>query len=121
MTYECECALGYEGKNCEQQIDYCMLNKPCLNGGTCSNIRQTRREKQLLYKCECAAGWRGVNCTQDIDECSLMRSQSITACSGNGECQNTRGSFRCDCEEFHYGKLDKTKAILTALISKVIS
>jgi len=30
----------------------------------------------------------------DIDECNIMR-----GVCGNGTCQNTNGSFTCDCEE----------------------
>ena len=37
--YSCDCAQGYEGYNCDQQIDYCReLNKNCLNGGTCRSL-----------------------------------------------------------------------------------
>ena len=33
----------------------------------------------------------------DIDECSLSGSEN--AVCHNGECQNLRGGFRCDCFE----------------------
>ncbi len=33
--YVCECVEGYEGKNCETEIDECLSN-PCSNGGTCT-------------------------------------------------------------------------------------
>jgi len=30
----CSCMTGYNGKNCEVDINYCDPN-PCENGGTC--------------------------------------------------------------------------------------
>jgi hypothetical protein len=36
--YRCDCPQGYEGKNCESQIDYCVkLNVHCQNGGSCKS------------------------------------------------------------------------------------
>ena len=32
--YECECAAGFEGGDCERETNECTSN-PCLNGGTC--------------------------------------------------------------------------------------
>jgi hypothetical protein len=36
--YRCDCPQGYEGKNCDYQIDYCVkLNVHCQNGGSCKS------------------------------------------------------------------------------------
>ena len=34
--YQCRCASGYYGINCERFIDYCS-SQPCLNGGICKS------------------------------------------------------------------------------------
>lgn len=99
LTYECACPLGYEGKNCQEQIDFCALYEPCSNGASCTNLYNAQ-----IYKCSCAKGWKGVNCTQDIDECDLMRSRFQLACSGNGQCINTRGDHKCACNQYYYGR-----------------
>ena len=33
--YTCVCRLGYEGTNCETEINECELYQPCQNGATC--------------------------------------------------------------------------------------
>ncbi len=35
LDYVCDCAAGYEGKNCSPEPDKCVPN-PCMNGGTCT-------------------------------------------------------------------------------------
>ena len=93
------CATGYEGKRCENLIDFCGLYEPCRNEAACANSNGS----QPFYKCSCAKGWKGVNCTQDIDECTQMRNKLITPCSGHGQCINTKGAYKCVCNEFRYG------------------
>ena len=34
QDYNCICASGYTGQNCERQIDFCATT-PCQNGATC--------------------------------------------------------------------------------------
>ena len=99
LSYQCMCSVGFKGKNCEEKIDYCKLYEPCDNGASCVN----QDEVYPFYKCSCKKGWTGVNCTQDVDECTQMRNKLITPCSGHGQCINTRGSFKCICNEYHYG------------------
>ncbi|XP_018587917.2 protein HEG-like isoform X1 [Scleropages formosus] len=57
----------------------------CANGGTCVNGGDGRR------RCVCLPLWTGHDCTVDVDEC-------ISApCPGDSRCENTRGSFTCEC------------------------
>ena len=36
--YRCDCPQGYEGFNCDTQINFCIkLNANCQNGGTCNS------------------------------------------------------------------------------------
>lgn len=43
--------LGYEGTNCETNIDDCAGN-PCVNGGTCTDQVNT-------FTCQCQSGYEG--------------------------------------------------------------
>ncbi|XP_027057315.1 oncoprotein-induced transcript 3 protein-like, partial [Pocillopora damicornis] len=52
--YTCLCKPGYQGKNCEQDVNEC-VTKPCRNGGTCENL-------QGSYRCKCKAGFLGKHC-----------------------------------------------------------
>ena len=52
--YLCACAPGYEGDNCEIDIDFC-APEPCLNGATCVDLVEG-------YECTCPPGWEGDNC-----------------------------------------------------------
>jgi len=117
----CTCAAGYEGTNCETNIDDCDPN-PCQNGGTCNDgvdsytcsclagYTGTNCETEALdcsdnpcvngtcvdtgpgaYECTCDSGWEGDNCDSNIDDCTP------NPCANNGTCVDGLGSFTCDC------------------------
>ena len=52
--YHCSCVPGWEGTDCDMEVDECAPG-PCLNGGICSvsamptHIAFTARSSQLLY------------------------------------------------------------------------
>ncbi|XP_025084650.1 fibrillin-1-like isoform X2 [Pomacea canaliculata] len=84
VTGNCTCKHGWNGTNCNVDIDEC-LSSPCLNG-SCTNINGS-------YTCSCSPGsfLRPDNVTcQDIDECQS------TPCV-NGNCTNLNNSFSCSC------------------------
>ena len=37
LSYTCNCVEGFEGQNCEQDIDDC-ADDPCLNNATCTDL-----------------------------------------------------------------------------------
>ncbi len=43
--FNCTCAPGWEGKNCERKINYC-YNQLCNNNGVCRSLL-------LNYSCDC--------------------------------------------------------------------
>ncbi|PSN38075.1 hypothetical protein C0J52_00824 [Blattella germanica] len=94
----CRCALGYEGKYCEREIDECEIDSdkgsPCRHGGVCT-------DKVGGYDCNCSStGYEGVDCTVDIDECAF----GDLPC-GTGRCINIPGSFKCQCPDGKCGPL----------------
>ena len=52
--YTCLCADGYEGDNCDGNVNDCAEN-PCSNGGTCY-------DEVNGYRCDCVAGYTGPSC-----------------------------------------------------------
>jgi len=52
--YNCVCASGYEGTNCQTDINECASN-PCHNGGACSDHVNS-------YTCTCSQEYFGANC-----------------------------------------------------------
>ena len=58
--YECDCIVGYEGKQCQTNIDECN-SAPCINGKCTDEVN--------AYRCLCEEGYDGVNCERNIDEC----------------------------------------------------
>lgn len=61
--YRCLCPPGYEGGNCDKDIDECAAhdNKCTLGGGTCENTAGS-------YNCTCQFGhyWDGTKCVADM-------------------------------------------------------
>ncbi len=85
----CDCTgTGYEGTNCESDIDECTPSNPCQNGGTCNNTDGS-------YYCDCADGWGGTNC-ESWDPCA----SELNAChqnEGQGTCADNAGEAECTC------------------------
>lgn len=83
--YNCDCADGWTGGRCEEDINECDEN-PCQNGGECTNTEGG-------FECSCPTGWQGLTCGEDVDECA----DSYSCARENQYCVNTVGSFMCAC------------------------
>ena len=111
--YTCTCLAGWEGTNCDQEIDECS-SSPCNNGGTCTvrealktnfNYQSSELEYERIlfiskpfthrsldrpqdqhngYECDCLVGYTGVTCQTDIDECLTE------PCLNGGTCYEVR-------------------------------
>ena len=112
--YLCQCFSGYEGKNCEQDINECEpVSQPCRNGGECleRSNRTLYESGQVFaaesfsynisggYLCRCLPGFEGTDCQINIDECALA-----TAASPRGQppckfgtCLDGINNYTCQC------------------------
>ena len=81
--FRCDCALGFEGELCEENINEC-LEDPCRNRGTCEEFENT-------YKCFCQPGYEGKNCEININECEE------NPCLDGSTCIDLENAFECQC------------------------
>ena len=65
--YHCECPTGYNGLNCEKDIDECDVLKPCKNSAHCKESNTYNFLAAGEFECECVEyfGFTGEIC----DEC----------------------------------------------------
>ncbi|XP_064650303.1 protein crumbs-like [Lineus longissimus] len=129
MNYTCQCTKGWQGTNCDQDINECDAN-PCKNGNctnfdggyncTCNpgyegfncsvDINECAdkpcknggvcSDQVNKYQCNCAGtGFEGINCTVNIDECTVNQ-----PCLNGGTCKDTIGSYTCTCLDPYVGK-----------------
>ncbi|XP_044259557.1 protein slit isoform X2 [Tribolium madens] len=94
--YECKCAPGYHGKNCEFMIDACYGN-PCRNGASCKVLEEGR------FSCVCVAGFTGLRCETNIDDCASNK------CQNNATCVDLVNSYQCKCPAGFMGQFCETK------------
>ena len=67
--YQCVCAPGYEGTDCDVEINECTRYRPCENDAICMDLIAD-------YDCVCTGEFGGKNC-----------SVALIGCEGN-ECKN---------------------------------
>ena len=88
--YICTCETGWEGTNCEEEINMCdsdpfSLTDPCQNGAACTQPAAGE------YHCECTTGFSGTNCDEDIDACDP------DPCQNGATCTQGIGEYTCTC------------------------
>lgn len=66
--YICNCNPGWQGTNCDQNINECSSN-PCQNGGTCTDGING-------FTCACTAQWTGPLC-QTAQQGIMIRNWGI--------------------------------------------
>merc|ERR1712151_816466 len=105
-SFKCECAQGWSGKTCTEDVDECKANTfTCPDHSTCQN-------RNGDYTCVCKAGYEGdaKKCTE-IDECKSK------PCLNNGVCLDQVNGFKCICAYPYSGETCDTKDTTTAAIN----
>ena len=92
----CLCQDDYRGSRCEIPVNECEAS-PCEHGGFCT-------QTELGPVCVCTPGWTGTYCDVDVNECAQ---QQPAVCRNGGTCENTPGSFNCQCPTYYTGKTDE--------------
>ncbi|KAK6969839.1 mucin-like protein [Biomphalaria glabrata] len=93
-SYRCSCYAGYtlvDHHTCAE----CPETKygvGCLK--TC-NCKGRALGCDKVEGCVCRSNWRGVSCEVDVDECV----EGLANCRPDQICQNTMGSFACQCDQ----------------------
>ena len=116
-SFRCICQQGYSGNICNVE-NVCVLRKPCLNKGVCTNAAQkiVKPEKDSFkdnqiegtdgllsepqsnaYRCECVHPYIGSNC-ELVDGCFELCLNGGT-CVGSGS-----NNASCTCVVGFYGK-----------------
>ncbi|KAF8564047.1 hypothetical protein P879_04487 [Paragonimus westermani] len=105
--YMCICSRGFQGKYCQEPVNYCEGN-PCLNGGTCVNGLDN-------FECLCEDGFIGSQCQTPLDLCQP------NPCQHGGYCQHTvhPGDFQCRCAPGWSGRWCQLQAQDPCAASKI--
>ncbi|XP_011663142.2 sushi, von Willebrand factor type A, EGF and pentraxin domain-containing protein 1 [Strongylocentrotus purpuratus] len=89
-SFQCICASGFSGRDCEIDIDDCALYQPCLHNGTCVDLVNS-------YSCVCLPGFTGVECEVAFDLCQTL------PCQNNATCISSATHYECQCLPGYHG------------------
>ncbi|XP_059169978.1 uncharacterized protein LOC131951651 [Physella acuta] len=94
----CNCWPAYTGEDCEVEFDACK-DQPCLGDQKCTDRTAAEQGNSPVgYSCgPCPDGFeeRDSTCV-DKNECIVNGTSGV--CPENSECENTVGSYRCECK-----------------------
>ncbi|KAH8419353.1 hypothetical protein KR222_006509, partial [Zaprionus bogoriensis] len=90
LEFSCECAAGWHGRICQEEINEC-ASSPCQNGGVCV-------DKLAAYACACPMGYTGVNCEEEILICA------DNPCQNNALCLMEENIPTCYCVPDYHGE-----------------
>ncbi|KAG7527098.1 cubilin [Solea senegalensis] len=82
--YVCNCNSGWQGVNCDQNINECASN-PCQNGGNCTDVTNG-------FTCTCTSQWTGPLCQTPQQVCG----GDLTGPAGSFSYPNTPGHDEYD-------------------------
>jgi len=106
LSFKCLCSLGYRGDLCDE-VDLCTNGQlQCFNGGTCKQVNK------LNAFCLCPNGFKGLQCEEKVEFCVINSNR----CSPGSRCVDTINNYRCECDDWHFGRLcDETSIGLRPL------
>lgn len=87
------CPPGFNGPDCQYEINSCADENPCQNSGTCIEESSKRG-----YRCECQKGWSGRLCQDKVVTCADKPCM-------HGSCRDTSKGFQCDCPNGYSGNM----------------
>jgi len=107
----CSCTSGYQGANCQEDVNECLLG-PAVH--QCGDDSQCVNRPGWFY-CACQKGFASyrnpltqvTTCT-DVDECS----EGQDTCHPSATCRNTLGGYACTCTTSHAPHLCSTACLL---------
>ena len=82
--YNCSCPNGFQGTNCEIDINEC-LTANCVENNTLSCL-----DGPGNFTCHCRSGYTGTLCDEEVDLCEPH------PCN-NGNCTRSFNDFSCSC------------------------
>ena len=88
-SYTCRCADGWEGIDCQVNIDECHLIHGCIHGQCVDTVGS--------YRCDCDRGYHGNRCQHSIDEC-------VDHSCVHGKCVDGANEYVCACDDGYSGK-----------------
>ncbi|XWL13094.1 calcium-binding EGF-like domain-containing protein [Sorangium cellulosum] len=94
--YQCACAPGWTGTDCDIDSDGCDPD-PCVHGLCDNGINGD-------YTCYCDLGYEGQNCEVDHDDCNP------NPCQNGGTCVDGVNSYTCQCPAGYSGTHCETQA-----------
>merc|ERR1711916_79731 len=110
--YECECAEGFTGRNCDVSADgaECESNGcsslPCRNGGTCYGIVPEEGSDDVAeVACVCPAGFSGPLCEVRDHPCDPSPCENGALCFERSSSDGNDGlpSYFCRCTSGYQG------------------
>ncbi|XP_078373200.1 aggrecan core protein-like [Oculina patagonica] len=78
----------------KQGYTYLEVENHCNADPCVGNTKCQRGYTREGFRCACSAGFTGPSCTEDIDECATGDHN----CHPEANCENTAGSFKCNCK-----------------------
>ena len=107
-TYSCDCSPGYTERDCETNINECLIMEPqCSGRGTCTDGVNT-------FTCDCNDGYTDLMCETNIDDCVGVN------CSGHGQCMDGVNNFTCLCQSGFTGVLCSTNLDLQGMKQAIL-
>uniref|UniRef100_A0A8C2KB52 Delta-like protein n=1 Tax=Cyprinus carpio TaxID=7962 RepID=A0A8C2KB52_CYPCA len=111
--YYCKCPEDYEGKNCSQLKDHCLIT-PCqvidsctvavasnstpggmrlISSNVCGPHGRCRSHAGGHFSCECQEGFTGTYCHENINDCES------SPCRNGGTCIDKINAYQCICAD----------------------